>query len=153
MADSEEAEHKSIESSSLNGAEKQRLFDAGLFAGIFAFMLGAFAAGGRVALRFRAENLHRRPVTRRGWFLYHRAKSYKITAAAAISGARWALAAVTMTELYFGQELAMRHLLWNYDVNIPFYEVATNTVAAASTMTIFGLVARLNRHQFARTAR
>lgn len=40
------------------------------------FTLGSASAGSMAALRFRAENAHRLPITQPGWYLYHKSKNY-----------------------------------------------------------------------------
>ena len=45
----------------------------GFFTGL---MLGASHGGKTAALRFRAENAHRLPVSTKGWYLYHKSKNY-----------------------------------------------------------------------------
>ncbi|KAF9690581.1 hypothetical protein EKO04_011488 [Ascochyta lentis] len=40
------------------------------------FTLGSASAGSMAALRFRAENAHRLPISQPGWYLYHKSKNY-----------------------------------------------------------------------------
>jgi hypothetical protein len=42
------------------------------------FTIGSLIRGRQTGLRFTAENWHRKPSTKRGWYLYHRNKNYNI---------------------------------------------------------------------------
>lgn len=46
---------------------------AATFTGMF---LGLSHGSKSAAMRFRAENAHRFPVTQKGWYLYHKSKNY-----------------------------------------------------------------------------
>jgi hypothetical protein len=52
------------------------------------FTLGSTSAGSMAALRFRAENAHRLPVSQPGWYLYHKSKSYYKTRHGVTEGIR-----------------------------------------------------------------
>ena len=42
-------------------------------------------------MRFLAENAHRPPRTRRGWYLYWKTRNYKVALAALQEGGRWSM--------------------------------------------------------------
>lgn len=42
------------------------------------FTLGAAVGHRRTSLRFRAENAHRLPTTKTGWYFYHKSKNYQM---------------------------------------------------------------------------
>lgn len=43
------------------------------------FILGWSHGSSKASFRFRAENSHRFPTTSKGWYLYHKSKSYRST--------------------------------------------------------------------------
>ncbi|KAF2124537.1 hypothetical protein P153DRAFT_426537 [Dothidotthia symphoricarpi CBS 119687] len=43
---------------------------------ICGFTLGSTSSGHMAAMRFRAENAHRLPISQPGWYLYHKSKNY-----------------------------------------------------------------------------
>lgn len=63
----------------------QRLLVGNLSSFLCGFTLGVSHAGHMAGMRFRAENAHRLPETRPGWYLYHKSKNYyKIKEAAPV---------------------------------------------------------------------
>ena len=58
----------------------------GLFYG---FALGASKGGAQAAYRYRAENAHRFPTTKSGWYLYHKSKNYHTIIGSVKEGLRW----------------------------------------------------------------
>lgn len=52
------------------------------------FMIGAAHGAPRAADRYRAENAHRLPVTRNGWYLYHKSKNYHTIVGGVTSGVK-----------------------------------------------------------------
>lgn len=58
--------------------------------GVVGFTLGVFHGSATSALRFRAENAHRQPKSKWGWYLYHKTKTWTVVRASLLEGARMA---------------------------------------------------------------
>jgi hypothetical protein len=68
------------------------------------FMIGASHGGPRAADRYRAENAHRLPVTRNGWYLYHKSKNYHTIIGGVTSGVRLGAVLTGWASLFMATE-------------------------------------------------
>jgi hypothetical protein len=65
------------------------------------FTLGSASAGSMAALRFRAENAHRLPISQPGWYLYHKSKNYYKTKEGALEGLRKGCKVAAWSSVFF----------------------------------------------------
>lgn len=88
----------------LNTPFKRRIGLATLASCSTGIFLGTSHGAQTAALRFRAENSHRLPTTKRGWYLYHKSKNYYVTKESLKEGLRMARKLGFWTGLYFVTE-------------------------------------------------
>lgn len=79
----------------------QRVGIANTFAMLSGFGLGSTYAGRMAGFRYRAENAHRFPTTRPGWYLYHKTKNYVMMKDGIQEGVKRGLQFVGWTTLFF----------------------------------------------------
>lgn len=68
--------------------------------GICGLALGAAKGGPITGDRYRAENAHRFPVSRSGWYLYHKTKNYHIIVGSAKEGVKFGLGLMVWATLF-----------------------------------------------------
>ena len=73
-------------------------------------LLGLLHGGKASALRFRAENSHRFPTTKPGWYLYHKAKQNYVLKASTREGNRMGLRLAPWVTLFVAVEDAVDNL-------------------------------------------
>lgn len=73
-------------------------------------LLGLSHGGKTSALRFRAENSHRFPTTKPGWYLYHKAKQNYVLRASTREGNRMGLRLAPWATLFVAVEDAVDNL-------------------------------------------
>ncbi|KAH0613481.1 uncharacterized protein H6S33_005367 [Morchella sextelata] len=94
------------------------------------------ALGSRAAaLRFRAENAHRLPVTERGWYFYHKSKNYHTALGGIKQGVRTGARIAAWASLFVATEEAVDRLMGRRD--------AVGTVVAG--LSLSGLFSVWNR--------
>jgi hypothetical protein len=98
---------------------------AGSTYGFLSGFHGTFKAAG---LQYLAQNAHRLPTTKGGWYFYHKRKNYVVLKAALGSGFKGALKFGGGAGLYFGSEAALDYL--RGDEHIDFL----STTASATTL-------------------
>lgn len=98
---------------------------AGLSYGFLSGFHGTFKAAG---LQYLAQNAHRLPTTKGGWYFYHKRKNYVVLKAALGSGFKGAFKFGGGAGLYFGSEAALDYL--RGDDHIDFL----STTASATTL-------------------
>ncbi|KZV64843.1 hypothetical protein PENSPDRAFT_587764 [Peniophora sp. CONT] len=54
-------------------------------------LIGGVRGGRMAGMRFLAENAHRPPKTKRGWYLYWKTRNYKVALASLQEGGRWSM--------------------------------------------------------------
>jgi hypothetical protein len=72
-------------------------------------VLGGFRASVRRAHQFLAENAHRLPTTKGGWFMYHKHKNYAVIREFVSAGTRTGIRMAGWTGLYCGMEYLFIH--------------------------------------------
>ncbi|KAF2748504.1 hypothetical protein M011DRAFT_351123 [Sporormia fimetaria CBS 119925] len=85
----------------------KRILLAGFSSFMCGFTLGASHAGHMAAMRFRAENAHRLPVSRPGWYLYHKSKNYYKVKEGVVVGIRRGFHLAAWTSIFFVIEESM----------------------------------------------
>lgn len=65
------------------------------------FTLGSASAGSMAALRFRAENAHRLPISQPGWYLYHKSKNYYKMKHGVVEGLRKGVKVAAWSSVFF----------------------------------------------------
>jgi hypothetical protein len=71
------------------------------------FTLGASHSGHLAAMRFRAENAHRLPISQPGWYLYHKSKNYYKAREGIVVGVRRGIHLAAWTSIFFIVEESM----------------------------------------------
>jgi hypothetical protein len=121
------------------------------------FSLGATTGGRRAADRFRAENSHRFPTTKAGWYLYHRSKSYNTIVGGVKNGVKFGGQMAVWAALFGGVEEAMDRLrgrvfgtaVWDEDGLIKGdgdsqRDFLNSLVAGMSTVGVYVAVKRMD---------
>jgi len=85
----------------------KRILLAGFSAFACGFTLGSTHAGRLASLRFRAENAHRLPISRPGWYLYHKSKNYYKMKAGIVEGMRKGVWLASWASVFFVIEESM----------------------------------------------
>ena len=68
------------------------------------FLLGAARGGPKAGDRYRAENAHRLPTTRNGWYLYHKSKNYHVIVGGVTSGVKMGAVLTGWASLFMATE-------------------------------------------------
>ncbi|CAG8776082.1 18708_t:CDS:1 [Racocetra persica] len=61
------------------------------FTGAWSLILGSYEGGKKAGLQYLAENAHKLPTTKGGWYFYHKRKNYRIIIGGMKSGVRLAM--------------------------------------------------------------
>ncbi|CAG8466186.1 17849_t:CDS:2 [Cetraspora pellucida] len=61
------------------------------FTGAWTLILGSYEGGKKAGLQYLAENAHKLPKTKGGWYFYHKRKNYRIFIGGMKSGVRLAM--------------------------------------------------------------
>ncbi|KAF2469012.1 uncharacterized protein BDR25DRAFT_304578 [Lindgomyces ingoldianus] len=85
----------------------QRILLGSFSAFLCGFTLGSSHAGHMAALRFRAENAHRLPVSQPGWYLYQKSKNYYRMRAGVTEGMRKGVYIAAWASIFFIVEESM----------------------------------------------
>lgn len=126
------------------------------------FLLGAGHGGPKAGDRYRAENAHRLPVTKNGWYLYHKSKNYHAIIGGVTSGVKLGAVLTGWASLFMATEEVVdraRERLFaregpNGEVLATGQRDAASTVVAAmSTAGIYSWRRGLDHFTAARTAR
>lgn len=70
-------------------------------------LLGLSVGGRKAGLRFRAENAHRLPINKRGWYLYHQEKNKQVLLESFREGNRMGMRLLPLVVILFGVEETM----------------------------------------------
>lgn len=123
------------------------------------FMLGAQQGSNTAANRYRAENAHRMPVSKNGWYLYRRSKGYHAFVGGVTQGVKyggvlslWAGGFLLIEE---GLDRARGRVFSNYEGELaPGQKDFVNTVSSAVAVAgIYSWTQRLDPWAAARTAK
>ncbi|KAF2875817.1 hypothetical protein BDV95DRAFT_484265 [Massariosphaeria phaeospora] len=85
----------------------KRILLAAFTSFVCGFTLGSSTAGRLASLRFRAENAHRLPISRPGWYLYHKSKNYYKSRAGISEGMRKGVWLASWGSIFFIIEESM----------------------------------------------
>ncbi|KAF2458247.1 hypothetical protein BDY21DRAFT_284488 [Lineolata rhizophorae] len=106
-------------------------------AAMFGFFLGATHGGRMAALRFRAENAHRLPTNKVGWYLYHRSKNHHSIIGALKGGIKAAARVGLWVGMFYTVEEGVDHGLKR---TVGWEPTFLSSVAAGmSTASVFSL--------------
>ena len=126
------------------------------------FLLGAARGGPRAGDRYRAENAHRLPTTKNGWYLYHKSKNYHVIVGGVTSGVKLGAVLTGWASLFMAtEEVIDRARERLFAKQGPDGEVlaagqrdaASTVVAAMSTAGIYSWRRGLDYFTTARTAK
>lgn len=126
------------------------------------FLLGAASGGPKAGDRYRAENAHRLPVTKSGWYLYHKSKNYHTIVGGVTSGVKLGGVLTGWASLFMAtEEVVDRARERVFAKEGPDGEVlaagqrdaASTVVAAMSTAGIYSWRRGLDYFTAARTAK
>jgi hypothetical protein len=102
------------------------------------FTFGAFIGGRQAGLQYLAENAHRLPRTKDGWYFYHKTKNYRVLLGGIRQGMRQAGRMGTVCLVYSGLEGIMDRLR---DQVSPIH----STLAGIITAGLFATITKLPR--------
>lgn len=123
-----------------------RLLSAGIAAGAYGFLTGFFAGASTSSLRYLAENAHRMPRTKGGWYFYHKRKNYVLAKDGMVAGIKKGFKLSTFAMMYFGIEAYLDHARGVIDFG--------NTVISSGIVGIgYGLTLGLGRRQALKSAK
>jgi hypothetical protein len=126
------------------------------------FLIGAGHGGPKAGDRYRAENAHRLPTTRNGWYLYHKSKNYHAIIGGVTSGVKLGAVLTGWATLFMAtEEVVDRARERLFARQGPDGEVlatgqrdaASTVVAAMSTAGIYSWRRGLDYFTAARTAK
>lgn len=115
----------------LNMAPVPRVFLTILAGSTYGFMSGFHGNFKLAGLRYLAQNAHRLPITKGGWYFYHKRKNYVVLKDALGGGIKGALKFGLGTTIYFATEASVDELRGGGE-NMDFL----STVTAATTLGI-----------------
>ena len=126
------------------------------------FLLGAARGGPKAADRYRAENAHRMPVTKNGWYLYYKSKQYHAIVGGVFTGVRMGAVLSGWASLFMAtEEIVDRARERMFASEGPHGEIlatgqrdaASTIVAAMSTAGLYSWKNGLDSFTAARTAK
>jgi hypothetical protein len=112
------------------------------------FFIGFLRARRLAANQFLAENSHRLPTSDAGWYLYHRAKNYRVVWKAVNSGVKYGFAGGACGLLYGYVEHT-----WDQRVRHGMVDPGGSMVAGTVTAGVFAVGQRMRRAQVWRCVR
>lgn len=118
------------------------------FGAICGFLIQAPKGGARAAFQYRAENAHRFPTTKNGWYFYHKTKNYKSIIGGVVEGVRFGTQLSLWAALFVGSEEAIDKLRGRGSDK---QRDAAGTVCAG--MTTAGFYSWVNGYEFFTAAR
>lgn len=93
-----------------------RLVLTGVTAGGYGFLSGFYSGFKMGGLRYLAQNAHRLPRTKGGWYFYHKRKNYVVLKEAIITGTRTGSKYAAAAVAYFGTEAYLDHVRGRIDL-------------------------------------
>lgn len=130
----------------LNLAPLARVTLAGTIGGGYGLATGFYNGFTRSALQYLAENAHRMPSTKGGWYFYHKRKNYVVLKEGMVQGFKQMVRFGAISSAYFGIEAYIDRLRGTIDFG-------SSMLAAATVGLGYGLTAGLSRKQTIRSAR
>ncbi|CAG8623632.1 7458_t:CDS:1 [Ambispora leptoticha] len=100
----------------------QRIALATASGAFWGFIFGGYEGSKRSGLQYRAENAHKLPTTKGGWYFYHKRKNYKMLLGGFKRGVRYAFFTGSLCFSFVGLEAVLDRLSGETNV--------LNTVAA-----------------------
>ncbi|RKP05224.1 hypothetical protein THASP1DRAFT_20052 [Thamnocephalis sphaerospora] len=92
------------------------------------FAFGAFLGGRQSGLQYLAENAHKLPRTKEGWYFYHKTKNYRVLLGATRQGMRYAGRTGAICLLYSGAEAWMDRMRGHTS---PLHSIASGVTTAS----------------------
>ncbi|KAA8916351.1 hypothetical protein TRICI_001494 [Trichomonascus ciferrii] len=130
----------------LNLAPVVRVTLAGSIGGLYGLATGFYNGFTRSALQYLAENAHRMPSTKGGWYFYHKRKNYVVLKVGMVQGFKQMVRFGAIASTYFGIEAYIDRIRGTIDFG--------SSMLAAGTVGLgYGLTAGLSRKQTIRSAR
>ena len=126
------------------------------------FLIGAGHGGPKAGDRYRAENAHRLPVTKNGWYLYHKSKNYHVIIGGVTQGVKLGAMLTGWASLFMATEevvdrarerLFAKEGLDGEVLATGQRDAASTVVAAMSTAGIYSWRRGLDYFTAARTAK
>ncbi|KAG9284693.1 hypothetical protein G9A89_002924 [Geosiphon pyriformis] len=105
----------------------------GLFYG---FLYGSYEGGKRTGFQYLAENAHKLPTTRSGWYFYHKRKNHKVILGGMKHGVRYSVKTGSLCFLFVGIEAGWDSVRGEADF-------ANTLISGLSTALIFSSIYRL----------
>lgn len=130
----------------LNLAPVMRVTLAGSIGGLYGLATGFYNGFTRSALQYLAENAHRMPGTKGGWYFYHKRKNYVVLKGGMVQGFKQMVRFGAIASAYFGIEAYIDRIRGTIDFG-------SSMLAAGSVGLGYGLTAGLSRKQTIRSAR
>ncbi|KAL7752394.1 hypothetical protein RI367_001928 [Sorochytrium milnesiophthora] len=103
---------------------------------MWGFAMGTAIGARRAGMQYLAENAHRLPVTKQGWYFYHKTKNYRILLGSVQHGARYALRIGSIVALFSATEIGL-------DLATRKEEMWSTAMAGAFSATVYALTTRL----------
>lgn len=127
-------------------APELRIGMAATTAGLVGLLTGARRGWTIASLRYLAENAHRMPKTKGGWYFYYKRKNYVVLKDSMISGFKGMAKYGLATGMFFGLEAYL-------DKTRGMIDFANTTVAAGMTGVVYAATSRLSARQILRSSR
>ncbi|CAG8585979.1 8421_t:CDS:2 [Ambispora gerdemannii] len=116
----------------------QRIALATASGAFWGLIFGGYEGSKRSGLQYRAENAHKLPTTKGGWYFYHKRKNYKMLLGGFKRGARYAFFTGSLCLSFVGLEATLDRLRGEVDV-------LNTVVAGVGTALCFSTLCRLPR--------
>ncbi|CAN6597735.1 hypothetical protein TRVA0_001S04742 [Trichomonascus vanleenenianus] len=130
----------------LSIAPAPRIALAGMIGGGYGLINGFYRGFRHSALQYLAENAHRMPTTKGGWYFYHKRKNYVIIKDGIVTGVKRGTKYAALATMYFGLEAYIDRMRGVID--------AGSTIMASGIAGFaYGISNHLSRRQALRSAR
>lgn len=130
----------------LNFPPALRVVLAGTVAGGYGLITGFYRGFTRTSLQYLAENAHRMPSTKGGWYFYHKRKNYVVLRGGLVQGFKQMARFGGIASVYFGLEAYIDRLRGVIDFG-------SSALAAGTVGLGYGVMSGMSKRQTLRSAR